>query len=203
MIKMKNLLLESTDLQKYVPHLQQAHTFQDFLKSLVGTKLKDLLDGASFARLYVGNKYGMTDQDEQDTKVLLSNLLSHTTTYINFRKISPLRKQLDDKDAAEKNTPEFKSYHQQRVGLVRKALEASRNGDQKLAQQFRDAANSLKDPTTYSANMNDMQTLVKQFHDSPLSLADVTPSAEDSPDDKKAYEAAEKAFNALKAVIGR
>lgn len=203
MIKLKNLLFESTDLQKYVPHLQHAPTFADFLKSLVGIKLKDLLDGASFARLYVGNKYGITmnGADETDTKVMLSNLLNWTTGYINGRKLNPLRKQLDDKDAAEKETSEFKAYHQQRVGLMKKALAASQSGDKELAQKFRDQSNSLKNPTSYSKNMDDMQVLVKQFHNSPLSIADVTPSPEDSPDDNKAYQAAEKAFNALKAAM--
>jgi hypothetical protein len=46
--------------------------------------------------------------------------------------------------------------------------------------------------------MEDMQVLVKQFHNSKLSLADILPSPDDRPEDKKAYDKAEKAFIALK-----
>jgi hypothetical protein len=198
MIKLTNLLKESADLQKYQPNAVASNSFVDFLKSLVGQRLQTLLDSASFARLYVGNKYGFNDPDAGDVQALLSNLMSATTDYINFRKLTPLRAKLDAADAEDKKTPAYQAYHKQRMELAKAMMLARRAGQD--TSQLQAQQNALQDPSSYRKNMDDMQVLVKQFHGSPLSLQDVLPSGSDSEDDKKRFAHAEKAFNAFKAA---
>jgi hypothetical protein len=199
MLKLKQLLHESGDLQKYVPNAVAANTFTDFLKSLVGQRLSSLLDAASYARLYVGNKYGIgPEHDKADPQVQLSNLMTATTDYINFRKLTPLRAKLDAADAEDKKKPEYQAYHKQRMELA-KAIMLARRAGQDTSQLYAQQS-ALQDPSSYSKNMDDMQVLVKQFHGSPLSLQDVLPSGSDSEDDKKRFAHAEKAFNAFKAA---
>jgi hypothetical protein len=200
MIKLTNLLKESADLQKYQPNAVASNSYVDFLKSLVGQRLQALLDSASFARLYLGNKYGFSDHDLSDKQVLLSNLMSATTDFINFRKLNPLRAKLDAVDAEDKKTPAYQAYHKQRMDLVRASFAARKAGDEKKAQELQAQSAALTDPSSYRKNMDDMQALVKQFHGSPLSLQDVLPSGSDSEDDKKRFAHAEKAFNAFKAA---
>lgn len=203
MINLKQLLKESNDLQLYVPTVQAAHTFNDFLNSLVGKKMKSLLDTASFSRLYLGNKYGFSDPDKNDVQVLLTNLISNVADYINFRKLSPLRAQLDAIDAEDRKTPEYQAYHKQRMALAKAKLIASRDGDTVKAQELQTQMNALQDPSSYRKNFNDMQNLVKQFHNSTLSAADVFPSENDNETDKRRLAAAEKAFIALKSALGK
>lgn len=201
MIKLRTLLRESMDLQAYVPNVLAAQSFNDFLKSLVGVKMSSLLDSASFARLYVGNKYGFSSHDQADVQVLLTNLITAVTDYINFRKITPLRAQLDATDAEDKKKPEYQAYHKQRMELA-KAIMLARRAGQDTTQLYAQQS-ALQDPSAYSKNFEDMQALVKQFHNSTLSAPDVLPSANDSADDKKRFAAAEQAFNALKSVVGK
>ena len=206
MIKLKNILIESLeesmDVQKFESGIQKAHTFNDFLNSLVGKKMQDLLDAASFANLYILNKYSIgSEQDEEDIKVLLNRLLTATSTYINWKKIGPLRAKLDAVDKARSETPEFKEYHKQLTGLLRQIFQARKDGNNELANKLIADKAKLVVPDingSYSKDMEDMQVLVKQFHNSKLSLADIMPSPDDRPEDKKAYEKAEKAFIALK-----
>jgi len=189
------------DLQAYVPNVLAAQSFNDFLKSLVGVKMSSLLDSASFARLYVGNKYGFSDHDQADVQVLLTNLITAVTDYINFRKITPLRTKLDAIDAEDKKKPEYQVYHKQRMELAKAMMLARRAGQD--TSQLQAQQNALKDPSSYSKNFEDMQALVKQFHNSTLSAHDVLPSENDSAEDKQRFATAEKAFNALKSVVGK
>jgi hypothetical protein len=202
MIKLKAIILESMDLQKYVPNLQHTKDFNDFLKSLVGRRLSDILDGASFARLYIGNKYGVGGEpDKNDVQHLMSELLSWTTSFINYRKIEPLRSQLDKTDAEEKKSPAYQEYSQKRASLMRAVINARKSGDVKGGEEARKQQAALVVPTSYSKNMDDMQVLIKKFHTTPLTLQDVMPSPHDRPTDKERYEKAKEAFETLKSSM--
>ncbi len=200
MIKLKQLLTEGHDLQAYAPKIMAANTFTEFLNSLVGTKMKALLDAASFARLYIANKYGFNNTVKSDKQVLLNQLLSSVADYINFKKIHPLRTKLDAMDAEEKKTPEYQEFHRKKMELARAAMFARRENDKEKEAQIQIQKNALHDPSSYSKNMEDMQTLVQQFHNSNLSAYDILPSETDSDDDKKRLAQAEAAFNALKSA---
>lgn len=188
------------DLTKFETPIQKANSFTDFLKSLVGTKLQNLLDASSFARLYIGNKYGFSEPDQNDKQALVSDLMSLVTDYINFRKITPLRAKLDATDDEDRKRPEVVAYNKQRTNLLKQIMIARREGNTALVAKLEKEQGSLVNPSSYSKNMEDMQVLVKQFHNSPLTLADVTPSPNDSVEDKQRFQKAEQIFNKLKSL---
>ncbi len=190
---------ESTGMVKYddIEKLSKSvKTFEGFLASFVGKRLKDLLDGLSFSRLYVMNKYD--DMRGDNPQQLVTMLMDTTVAYINFKLISPIRKQLDDVDVLDKQTDEYKEYHRNRMGIVKQILVASRSGDKEKEVELRSRLSLLKDPSSYSNNMKDMDILVKEIHGRPLTLKDVMPSDSDSEDDKKRYKSAVEAFDNFK-----
>jgi hypothetical protein len=190
---------ESTEMVKYddIEKLSKSvKTFEGFLASFVGKRLKDLLDGLSFSRLYVMNKYD--DMRGDNPQQLVTMLMDTTVMYINFKLISPIRKQLDDVDVLDKQTDEYKEYHRNRMGIVKQILVASRSGDKEKEVELRSRLSLLKDPSSYSNNMKDMDILVKEIHGRPLTLKDVMPSDSDSEDDKKRYKSAVEAFDNFK-----
>ena len=190
---------ESTGMVKYddIEKLSKSvKTFEGFLASFVGKRLKDLLDGLSFSRLYVMNKYD--DMRGDNPQQLVTMLMDATVMYINFRLILPIRKQLDDVDLLDKQTDEYKEYHRNRMGIVKQILVASRSGDKEKEVELRSQLSLLKDPSSYSNNMKDMDILVKEIHGRPLTLKDVMPSDSDTEDDKKRYKSAVEAFDNFK-----
>jgi hypothetical protein len=192
------------DIERWVSPIHKAHSFQDFLNSLVGKRLKELLDGSSFANLYVGNKYGIGPaHDEDDPQVQLSRVLNFASGYINFRKLDPLRAKLDAADAEDMKRPEVQAYKKQYHQILKQEWEARKAGDTEKAKELSDLKSNLPNPGSYRKNMDDMQVLVKQFHNSPLTQQDVTPSDSDSKTDKERYAAGEEAFNKLKELLGR
>ena len=193
---------ESAEMVKMVKYddieklSKSVKTFEGFLASFVGKRLKDLLDGLSFSRLYVMNKYD--DMRGDNPQQLVTMLMDTTVAYINFRLILPIRKQLDDVDVLDKQTDEYKEYHRNRMGIVKQILVASRSNDKEKEVELRSRLSLLKDPSSYSNNMKDMDILVKEIHGRPLTLKDVMPSDSDSEDDKKRYKSAVEAFDNFK-----
>ena len=73
-----NILKENISVQEedneLMAQMQSGRSFGDFLRSLTGKTIKDVLDSASYSRLYAGNKYGITPaaNDISNPEVLLS-----------------------------------------------------------------------------------------------------------------------------------
>ena len=203
MIKLKNILIEN-EIVKYDSNILKSSTFDDFLKSLVGINMKSLLDGSSFSRMYLMNKHGFAnDEDDADLTVLKSRLLNAVTDYINFKKIGPWRDALDATTKADSETPEYKDWHTKFMSLNKQILLAKRAGNEELVTQLRAEKDKLSPPKSlsgksYDEHMTDMQDLVKQFHNSKLTLQDVLPNSDDRPEDTKRYDHAKKAFETLK-----
>ena len=207
-MKLKDLIIESIEdrqvsLQTIDNTLSNAASFDDFLKSFVGKRLKDLLNLSSFSNLYVMNKYGFSEHDKQDLKVLLNTLLMKAIQYVNFRRIAPLRKQLDNQDALDKKTPEFETYYKKRIALLKAKMTARQEGNTELEAKLQKEYNDLKDPSSYRDNFKIMDELVQQWHNTPLTLVDVIPSSHDTPEDVAAYNNAKQAFEAYKSVTSQ
>jgi len=201
--------LEEASVQALVPFQQmtnKTNTVEDFMKKLVGKKLKDLLDVTSFARLYVLNKYGVGgNPDDKDIQVLVSNLIESATSFINFRKLDPMGKQRDDWEKAAYNTPEYKAFHVKRNAAVKAYFNAQRSGDQSAIDKARKEKDDImsSDPTLgdYRKMTADRESLVSQFHNTPLTLQDVLPRPDDSEEDKKRWKYVKKAFDDLKNSV--
>jgi len=203
MIKLKDILIEN-EIVKYDSNILKSSTFDDFLKSMVGIKMKSLLDGSSFSRMYLINKYGFSnDEDDEDLNVLKSRLLNALTDYINFKKIGPWRDALDVITKSDSETPEYKEWHTKFMSLNKQILLAKRAGNEELVAKLRAEKDKLSPPKylsgkTYDEHMTDMQDLVKKFHNSKLTLQDVLPNSDDRPQDKDRYEKAKRYFETLK-----
>ena len=208
----KKLILETikeSNEQALVPFQQIAqstNSVEDFMKKLVGKKLKNLLDATSFARLYVMNKYGVgSNFDDEDLQVLVSKLMESATAFINFRRLEPMGKQRDEHDKIVRSTPEYSEWNKKRSVAIKNYLNARKSGDQSAidkASKEKDDVMSA-DPTLadYRKTMDDMEKLVNDFHNSPLTLQDVLPSPDDSDKDKQRWQSVEKNFNKLKDRI--
>ncbi|MEY4572552.1 MAG: hypothetical protein RLZ10_1794 [Bacteroidota bacterium] len=197
MITFKQIMKESMELQKFQSAAIESLTFEDFLKSLVGKTIKDLLDASSF--------FYIDSDDDERIEVLLKKLIGYVSGYINFKKIGPLRDKLDSIDKVEKQTPEFLAWNIKNKSLFKQKMDAIQKGDVELAKKIGDelSNHSRTEPTSYKKNMDDMQLLIKQFHNSKLGVHDVMPSSTDRPEDKKNYEVSKKSFEALKDAIAK
>lgn len=208
----KKLVLETikeSNEQALVPFQQLAqttNTVEDFMKKLVGKRLKDLLNIVSISRLYVMNKHPIGSfPSDDDVEALISNLMDSVTAFINFRRLDLMNKQRDEYDKIVRSTPEYSEWNKKRSVAIKNYLNAQRSGDQSVI----DKANKEKDdvmsadPTLadYRKTMDDMEKLVNDFHNSPLTLQDVLPSSDDSDKDKQRWQSVKKNFNKLKDTI--
>lgn len=208
----KKLILETikeSNEQALVPFQQIAqstNSVEDFMKKLVGKKLKNLLNATSFSRLHVMNKYPIGGSvDDQDLQVLLSNLMDSVTSFINFRKLDVINRQRDAWDKEHYSKPEYKDWQQKRSLTFKSYLNAKKTGDQSAIEKATKEKDDVMsaDPTLgdYRKMMDDMEKLVSDFHNSPLTLQDVLPSPDDSDKDKQRWQSVEKNFNKLKDRI--
>jgi hypothetical protein len=183
--------------------ISRSSTLEDFMKTLVGKKLKGLLDATSFARLYILNKYGVGGfPDESDVQANVATLMDNITAFINFRKLDGLGKQRDVWEKEKYSTPEYKEWNKQKKAAFKALFTARRSGNQveidKAQKHYNDVMTS--DPTfdDYKKMSADRESLVKQFHNTPLTIDDVLPTTDDTEEDKKRWSAAEKSFIKLK-----
>lgn len=191
--------LALTDTNKLVG---KSATLEDFMKTLVGKKLKGLLDATSVARLYILNKYGVGGfPDESDVQSNVAELMDNITAFINFRELDRLGKQRDAWDKEQYSKPEYKEWLKQRA-LAFKAYVTARDNKSPDVYELKDKYQAIasSDPTLpdYRKMMADKGKLVNQFHNTPLTLADVLPGPDDTEEDKKRWRAVEKSFNKLK-----
>lgn len=204
-----NEVIKESAEQSLVPFQQIAqstNSVEDFMKKLVGKKLKNLLDATSFARLYVMNKYGVgSNFDDEDLQVLVSKLMESATAFINFRRLEPMGKQRDEHDKIVRSTPEYSEWNKKRSVAIKNYFNAQRSGDQSAIDKARKEKDDMmsSDPTLadYRKLKDDMSKLVDEFHNSPLTLQDVLPGPDDSENDKKRWNAVVTNFNKLKDRI--
>lgn len=196
----ENQLIPTNDVSSFKEKLGRVNSVEDFLKSFVGFKLEDLLDRISLIRLYMANKYGDTYGESTDQEI--TKLIDAAISFINFRLIRPLRKKVDDIDAAEKQSDRYIKYKTIRNDILKKLWAAKREGRQSDADKLQDQYNNLEDePTSYSKNMADMKSKVELIHKTPLSLEEVLPANSDDAVSKEAYREVEKQFKIVKSKL--
>jgi len=182
--------------------ISKSATLEDFMKTLVGKKLKGLLDATDYARLYILNKYGVgSHPDENDVQANVAALMDNITAFINFRKLDGLGKHRDAWEKEQYSKPEYKEWLKQRTlafKAYRDARESNSSDAEELRKKYQKIASS--DPTLpdYRKMMTDKETLVNQFHNTPLTKKDVLPGPDDTESDKKRWSAVKKSFNKLK-----
>jgi|TARA_R110002020_G_scaffold125398_1_gene282621 hypothetical protein len=84
--------------------IPKAGTLEDFLRSLEGRTIKQILDDSSYMNLYMGNKYGIGGQREGSDRDA-TDFANKLVRFVN-RDIKKMRPEI-----REYETPEFKEEH--------------------------------------------------------------------------------------------
>ena len=169
------LILKENQLAELSPRVGQS--FGDFLRSLTGKTRKDILDAASYARLYIGNAYGMTSAANDDTnpKVLENKFLSTLANYIN-QSVMDYRPGLAE-------TEEFKTKYgySEYLEQEKERRELARNfmlmpsGPEKDAK--RRIYNAFRNTSEYAeasrAQEEKEDEMVRDFHNTPIEPGDI------------------------------
>jgi hypothetical protein len=168
-------ILKENQLAELTPRVGQS--FGDFLRSLTGKTRKDILDAASYARLYIGNAYGMTSAANDDTnpKVLENKFLSALANYIN-QNVMDYRPGLAETEEfkTKYGYSEYKEQEKERRELARNFM-LMPSGPEKDAK--RRIYNAFRNTSEYAearrAQEQKEDEAVREFHNTPIEPGDI------------------------------
>ena len=175
--------------------IETAPSLGDLFRSLEGKTIQDVLDSASFARLYSMNKHGMTGAayDTQNPDVLLNKFLTKLSDFVN-QDVMKLR-------SGAANTDEFKKKHdyegylereKERKDLFRQVMsEKDPEKKNKLRQKMHAFRNNSQYADARQALHDKEDKLVDQFHNSKIKPGQFVN------DGSEEYEELEKMYNKL------
>jgi hypothetical protein len=170
-------------------------SFGDFMRSLQGKTIQDILDAASFARLYSMNKHGMTGAayDTKNPDVLLNKFLTNLSDFVN-QDVSKIRS-----GAAE--TDEFKKKYDYESHLEREKerkdlfMQVMKEKDPEKKSKLRQKAHAFRNNSQYADARQELydkeDKLVDQFHNSKIQPGQFVN------DGSEEYAELEKMFNKL------
>jgi hypothetical protein len=176
-------------------NINKSLSFGDFMRSLTGKTIQDVLDSASFARLYSMNKHGMTSAayDTQNPDVLMNKFLTKLSDFVN-QDVMKLR-------SGAAQTDEFKKKHdyegylereKERKDLFRQVMSEK---DPEKKNQLRQKAHAFRNNSQYAdarqALYNKEDKLVDEFHNSKIQPGQFVN------DGSEEYEELEKMYNTL------
>ena len=176
-------------------NINKSFSFGDFMRSLTGKTIQDVLDSASFARLYSMNKHGMTGAayDTQNPDVLLNKFLTKLSDFVN-QDVMKLR-------SGAANTDEFKKKHdyegylereKERKDLFRQVMSEK---DPEKKNQLRRKMHAFRNNSQYAdarqALHDKEDKLVDEFHNSKIQPGQFVN------DGSEEYEELEKMYNTL------
>ena len=176
-------------------NINKSFSFGDFMRSLTGKTIQDVLDSASFARLYSMNKHGMTGAayDTQNPDVLLNKFLTKLSDFVN-QDVMKLR-------SGAANTDEFKKKHdyegylereKERKDLFRQVMsEKDPEKKNKIRQKLHAFRNNSQYADARQALHDKEDKLVDQFHNSKIQPGQFVN------DGSEEYEELEKMYNKL------
>ena len=186
---------ESNDL---MVGLQSGRSFGDFLRSLAGKTVKDVLDSASYTRLYVGNKFGMTSaaNDESNPEVLLSNFLTKLGDFVN-KDVMKHRPRLAETEEFKKkyNYDEYLEQEKERRQLFKDLIKA-KEGPEKDA--LRQKKNAFRNTSEYAEAMRlqnkKEDAAVEKFHNTPIEQGELVN------DGSQEFKDLEKMYNQIQGM---
>ena len=188
----KVTIKENNEIQAIV---KSSGSFGDFMRSLQGKTIQDILDSASFARLYSMNKHGMTGAayDSKNPDVLLNKFLTNLSDFVN-KDVSKIRS-----GAAE--TDEFKKKYDYESHLEREKerkdlfMQVMKEKDPEKKSKLRQKAHAFRNNSEYADARQKLydkeDKLVDQFHNSKIQPGQFVNDGSDE------YKELEKMFNTL------
>ena len=188
--------------------VSSSDSLSDFMKSLAGKSIKEILDSASFIRMYQMNKYGI-GRDAPPGEHEVGRFIDIITNFVN-RDIKDARAMRDaiwgDEFKAENNYDEYKQLDDLRKVAIRKFFHAKRDAgaavDSPEYDKLRDNLDAEKKEISAKINQNEFYRAwqkrekeitqwVKDFHRTPLSYEDL------APDNSPEWAEVEKAWDAM------
>ena len=192
----ENILIQEENNDLMVG-LQSGRSFGDFLRSLTGKTVKDVLDSASYSRLYVGNKFGMTSaaNDESNPEVLLSKFLTKLGTFVNIG-VMKHRPGIAETEEFKKKYGynEYLEQEKERRQLFKDLIKA-KEGPEKDA--LRRKKNAFRNTSDYLESMRlQNKKEVEKIHNTPIEPGDIVN------DGSQEYKDLEKIYNQIQLMRG-
>jgi len=158
-------------------------TLEEFLRSLEGKTIKQILDDSSYMNLYMGNKYGIGGQREGSDRDA-TDFVNKLTRFVNrdIGKKRPKEREYETEQFKEEN--DYESYNKARsqkarLGLNR--LRARREGKEDEMNKINDEIEKLEDFLSnhpYQRGMSmierEYDQAVKDYHNTPLTAEYLT-----------------------------
>jgi len=197
-----NILKENISVQEedneLMAQMQSGRSFGDFLRSLTGKTIKDVLDSASYSRLYAGNKYGITPaaHDISNPEVLLSKFLTKLGNFVN-KDVIKYRPRLAETEEFKKkhNYDEYLEQEKERRQLFRDIIKA-KEGPEKDA--LRQKKNAFRNTSEYAEAMRlqnkKEDAAVEKFHNTPIEQGELVN------DGSQEFKDLEKMYNQIQGM---
>ena len=167
-------------------------TLEDFLRSLEGKTISQILDDGSYMNLYMGNKYGIGGQREGSDRDA-TDFVNKLTRFVN-RDIGQKRPKVREYETEDfKRENDYESYNKARsqkarLGLNR--LKARREGKEDEMNKLNDEIDKLQDFLSnhpYQRGMSmierEYDKAVQDYHNSPLTAEYLTDDGSEAYDE--------------------
>jgi len=187
-MKTFNLYIED----KTTALIPKGGTLEDFLRSLEGRTIKDILDDGSYMNLYMGNKYGVGGQREGSDRDA-TDFVNKLTRFVN-RDVGQKRPKVREYETEDfKRENDYESYNKARsqkarLGLNR--LKARREGKEDEMNKLNDEIDKLQDFLSnhpYQRGMSmierEYDKAVQDYHNSPLTAEYLTDDGSEAYDE--------------------
>ena len=152
-------------------------TLEDFLRSLEGRTIKDILDDGSYMNLYMGNKYGVGGQREGSDRDA-TDFVNKLTRFVNrdVGKKRPKVREYETEDFQREHDYEgYNKARSQKARLGLNRLKARREGKEDEMNKLNDEIDKLQDFLSnhpYQRGMSmierEYDQAVQDYHNSPL-----------------------------------
>jgi hypothetical protein len=167
-------------------------TLEDFLRSLEGRTIKDILDDSSYMNLYMGNKYGIGGQCEgldRDATDFANKLVRFVNR--DVMKHRPQEREYEtDRFKEEHDYDSYREARSKKARLGMDRIKARRAGDDEYFMELQNQIEELDDFTSnhpYQRGMSminkEYDKAVEDYHNTPLTAEYLTDDASEAYDE--------------------
>jgi len=167
-------------------------TLEDFLRSLEGKTIKDILDDNSYMNLYMGNKHGIGGQAEGSERDAM-DFANKLVRFVNRDVMTHRPREREYETAEFKKEHDYEGYNKarsQKARLGMDRLKARRAGDDEYFMELQNQIEELDDFTSnhpYQRGMSminrEYDKAVEDYHNSPLTAEYLTDDGSEAYDE--------------------
>ena len=167
-------------------------TLEDFLRSLEGKTIKDILDDNSYMSLYMGNKHGIGGQAEGSDRDAM-DFANKLVRFVNRDVMTHRPREREYETEEFKKEHDYEGYNKARSQKARLGLDrikARRAGDDEYFMELQNQIEELDDFTSnhpYQRGMSminrEYDKAVEDYHNSPLTAEYLTDDGSEAYDE--------------------